>query len=147
MRQQGFTLIELMIVVAIVGILSVYGVSNFPRWRANIRVNSAAREIASDLQLARMRAIALNTSVQVVFDVNRDTYQVQRSTEGGIFEADAPLKDLRQLYPGVDVTIVTATPAFRSRGTAFAGSTIGVRNAYNRTKTITISLAGRVALR
>lgn len=145
-RQQGFTLIELMIVVTVIGVISVYGVSNFARWRANARVNSAAHEIAADLQLARMRAIALNTTMQVVFDVERETYQLKRSTGLGTFEVDGPLKNLQTLYPGVNVTGVSATPEFRARGTAIGFATITVGNSYGRTKNITISIAGRVAV-
>src|SRR5215471_5562762 len=67
MRQGGFTITELMIVVAIIGTLTVAVAPSLARWSTSIRMSSSIREIASELQLARMKAIAQNTKMTVCF--------------------------------------------------------------------------------
>jgi type IV fimbrial biogenesis protein FimT len=57
MRERGFTIIELMIVVAIMGGLTAIATPSMSRWLTSIRMESATREIASTLQLARVKAI------------------------------------------------------------------------------------------
>jgi len=67
MRQRGFTITELMIVVAIMGTLTVAVAPSLARWSTSIHMSSSIREIASELQLARMKAIAQNTRMTVCF--------------------------------------------------------------------------------
>lgn len=67
MRNRGFSTIELMVVLAIIGILAAFTAPNLTRWSTSIRMNSSVKEITSELQLARMKAIAQNTSVTLCF--------------------------------------------------------------------------------
>ncbi len=53
MQQRGFTITELMIVVAIMGTLTVAVAPSLARWSTSIHMSSSIREIASELQLAR----------------------------------------------------------------------------------------------
>ncbi len=43
--EQGFTLMELMIVVTIIGVLSLVGMTNFIRYRRNAKVARTATEM------------------------------------------------------------------------------------------------------
>lgn len=65
--ERGFTLTELIIVIAIIGILTTIASPNISRLLANIRMHSSVKEIASELQLARLKAISQNTSFTVCF--------------------------------------------------------------------------------
>jgi prepilin-type N-terminal cleavage/methylation domain-containing protein len=65
--ERGFTITELMIVVAIIGILTAVASPSISRTLANIRMRSSVKEIASELQLARLKAISQNTSITVCF--------------------------------------------------------------------------------
>lgn len=60
---KGFSLLELLIVIAIVGILSAIGVGNLPRDR--FAVQQAAQGLSRSVQLARFEAINRNTFVGV----------------------------------------------------------------------------------
>lgn len=55
---RGVTLVEMMIVVAIMGILASIAVPNFARHLPGIRLKGDVRDVASVFRLARMRAVA-----------------------------------------------------------------------------------------
>ena len=65
-RQAGFTLIELMIVITIVGGLLVIALPSMTEMVTNQKVKGVANELYFDLSFARSEAIKRNTTVQVV---------------------------------------------------------------------------------
>ncbi|MBN8447991.1 MAG: GspH/FimT family pseudopilin [Candidatus Accumulibacter sp.] len=60
---RGFTLIEMVVVVAILGILIGLGASSYSAWIANSRIRTAAETLASGLSAARNEAIKRNRLV------------------------------------------------------------------------------------
>lgn len=65
-RNAGFTMVEIMIVTAIIGITVALAVPNFQRWVADQRVKAAARSVADAFTLARTEAIRTG-EIHVVF--------------------------------------------------------------------------------
>lgn len=65
-RQSGFTLIELMIAVVIVGVLLMVGVTSYSTWSQNQQVRVAAESIIDGMQLARAEAVKRNTTTRIV---------------------------------------------------------------------------------
>ncbi|MCK6406427.1 MAG: GspH/FimT family pseudopilin [Rhodocyclaceae bacterium] len=61
---KGFSLIELMVVLAIMAILLSVGASGFRNWMGNMRVRSAAEAIQAGLQLARTEAVRRNDLIR-----------------------------------------------------------------------------------
>lgn len=61
--QRGFTLIEVMIAVAIVGILAMVAIPNFMQWNARYQLKQGTTELAGSLNLARMAAMNRNLAV------------------------------------------------------------------------------------
>jgi prepilin-type N-terminal cleavage/methylation domain-containing protein len=68
LRQSGFSLIELLMVVALVGILSVVGVPLLGQIGGSIQLGEAARQIERELQSARMTAVSANQPMRVMFN-------------------------------------------------------------------------------
>jgi Tfp pilus assembly protein FimT len=124
----------------VVGVLAAFATPHLGRWLVTTGVDAAAREIATDLQLGKMRAISQNTRYRINFDPANNTYQVRKDV-AGIWQ---DVGDPKSLPAGVDLVSATATPTFQTLGTAPGGATITLRNAQGRTRTITVSFAGRV---
>lgn len=72
MRSRGFTLVELMIGLAIFGILVMAAMPSYTAWIQNSKIRNAAEAISNGLQLARAEAIRLNTNVEFVLGPDSD---------------------------------------------------------------------------
>jgi len=69
-KSLGFTLVELMVTVAIIGIVTSLGVPNFLEMMRQNSATSLANELASSLNLARSEAIKRGTQVTVCKSAN-----------------------------------------------------------------------------
>jgi prepilin-type N-terminal cleavage/methylation domain-containing protein len=67
-RRNGYTLIELLIVIAIIGLILGVAIPNFRTMQRRMALRAAAGELRSGFHLVRMRAIArgVNTGVKFV---------------------------------------------------------------------------------
>ena len=68
-HQGGFTLIEVMIVVAIIGIASALAIPNYVEWKAQHDLREAVSEFSSNLNLARVVAMNRNRQATVTIQV------------------------------------------------------------------------------
>ncbi len=68
--QGGFTLIELIIVVSIIGVLIVALGFQYQGWRARYNVESQVRQVQADLMTARMRAMERDRIFRLTFGPN-----------------------------------------------------------------------------
>ncbi len=93
-RKSGFTLVEMVIVIAIIAALAATAVPAVMNWLPNYRLKKAARELYSNLQLARMTAIRNNAPCAVVFDpaVNPGSYYICTDRGGnGVWDGPAQM--------------------------------------------------------
>jgi prepilin-type N-terminal cleavage/methylation domain-containing protein len=94
--ERGFSLVEMLIVVAIVAVMAAVALPNIGQYIRNYRIKGAAQAVAGELQSARSRAIMSNTNLGVSFVVlDRDTYRfVQEDVPAGSVERFGPLRRL-----------------------------------------------------
>ena len=67
-RQSGFSFVEMLVVVALVGIMSVVGLPLLGGMRNTIELGEAARQVERELQSARMAAVSSNQPMRVMFN-------------------------------------------------------------------------------
>lgn len=80
-RCSGFTLIEVIVTLAILGFALVLVVGYKPPWSSGLGLKGAAAELASGLRLARSEAIARNRSVALGLDLIGHRYRVGTGPE------------------------------------------------------------------
>ncbi len=72
----GFTLVEMLIVVTILGILASVILPSMNSTSSVIGLEAAARTLAADLRITRHSAVQYNSSYQVQIDLTANTYQI-----------------------------------------------------------------------
>jgi prepilin-type N-terminal cleavage/methylation domain-containing protein len=74
--KKGLTIIELVVVMCILGVMVLIAVPNIGRWLPRYRLRSAARDVASNMQLARLGAIKDNREWAILFDTAGQSYRI-----------------------------------------------------------------------
>ncbi len=69
----GYTLIELMVVIVIIAIVAGYFSFKFSGFLDTIKLRSAARAVAVDLRSAQMSALAQHTEKEIIFNAHNYT--------------------------------------------------------------------------
>jgi type IV fimbrial biogenesis protein FimT len=118
-KKSGFTVVELLVVLAVFSIFAAISVPNFMSWIPKYRLKSAARDLYSNLQLAKMTAVKSNQDCSVTYSTDPDQYVIS-----GPLSKTVVLEDYGSGVnfhgPGSE-TFATATITFNSRGTSNAG--------------------------
>ena len=135
-QSSGLTVVELMIVMAILTICFAIAMPNITLFSSGYKLKAATREVATDLQLTRLLAVKENKTFQVIFDSN--SYQVIRLSDGIV----AKSRSFGPEYPDLNLTNVSIT--FDPRGIS-NGNTVTVANARG-TKNVSVAPTGRVMI-
>ena len=112
--QSGFTLVELMVVLIILGIAGGVAFTSWVKMLPNQQFNSAVRVLSEVLYGTRSDAIARNREFRILYDLDNDTYRVRTPFRiGGGFARgeDDPdrlyIKEKNLARDGIDLLEIT----------------------------------------
>jgi prepilin-type N-terminal cleavage/methylation domain-containing protein len=80
-RPNGFTLLEIVIVVGVIGVISAIAVPMFGNAIAGFKLSGDARSVSNAAAVAKMRAASDFSRVRLYVDLSAQTHQVQRWTK------------------------------------------------------------------
>jgi len=141
-QEQGWSLTELLIVLAIMSIMAVLAGPSYQTLAARAQARSVIAEIASELRFARQLAMARRERLRVIFDREGRTITLRRG--------DA--EDILHVYQYADKGVVVEEPTagpellFHPSGRSVTPTTIRVRDSQGRETTFTVSITGRVSV-
>jgi len=152
-RQSGFTLIEMMIVIAVLAIMSAIAIPNFMSLLPGMRLNGAARQVMGDLMAARMNAVKLNKRTKVFFSSSQYSIRDDANNDGTVESDEStttplpPPKNIQENYHDVSLS-ASSNPIFYARGTGPTPScTITVTSSSTgQSKLVKAHLTGRVKI-
>jgi prepilin-type N-terminal cleavage/methylation domain-containing protein len=140
---KGFSLVEILIVIAIIAIMATFAIPTWQRYSKNTSMKTAAREIMADIYNTRLLAIEKNLNTyRITFNTSANNYSLSRADTGvtswtkspSFFESSIRLNS--SSFGGGNVI------SFQQRGTVTAG-TITLNNGLGSNATITVQLTGR----
>jgi type IV pilus assembly protein PilA len=148
--RKGFSLIEMIIVIAIIGIVATFAVPGFQNYARNQNLKTAAQEIASEFFVTRERALAENKTYRIVFDDVNNQYTTEERTALGppvVYTTRQTKKIASSAATAggivIDMPKTTATIfTFQPRGTVSSG-TLSLRNSINSSAAITVNFPSR----
>jgi prepilin-type N-terminal cleavage/methylation domain-containing protein len=151
----GFTVIELLVVLIIIGVLAKITFASLPNLMSHYRLDGAARKLMADIQRVRFRAIAERKCLKIVFGPNggipSGSFQVQKgnatvactsATYGN--DVDTGIKKIDQV--NFLTVSSSADPVFDTRGAVNTSSTITLTSRYGRSRQVLVESTGRVRI-
>jgi Tfp pilus assembly protein FimT len=150
----GLTVLELLVALGLLGLLSSIALVQVQPLVAQVRLSRGAWQLATDLQVVRMKAIAQNRRFRVTFHPSTRDYVVDKEDASSwvrfVLHSYASTNSATALIPlptGVTIPSVNSggDVIFVPRGHVDGGITITLGStSISNTRKVVINLAGRV---
>ncbi len=156
---KGLTLLEMLVVIAIIALVSAIVAPNIINWRRGVQLRGAANNLKGDLELAKTNAIRENNYVVIMF---LDTLRYEIFVDNGAGDGGVPdnwvrdgeerLLRARDMPPGVTIDLASTSFGFLGKKTRFTGrghSTAGsayLQNEVNERIRVIVNRLGQITL-
>lgn len=94
MSRQGFSIVELVVVVAIISTLLMVAAFAYVRYNVRYNIERQTKQMYSNLMKARMRAFQENRQIVVVFSNNSYATYIDNDSSGSYTNGDILISDL-----------------------------------------------------
>jgi len=161
-KTSGFTLMELMVTIAIIAVVSAIAVPNFLAWVPKFKLGGASRDVLAVLQGTRVQAVKDNTNYTVQFNLGNESYVaflddgagtpdttpadgIPDGLGDGILDATETIVSQKVLPDGINIvntTLAGNQVIFDTQGVASTAGTITIANDRGASRLIVLELAG-----
>ena len=151
---------EIVVVIGIIAILAAVGIPNYISWLPKYRVGTAIRQLYTEMQAAKQKAITENNEVLFSFDTTNNEYTILDDDDSNGSQNGSEVEKtvvIAATAPGIvfstdagDLTFSGTPPrvAFRPTGLSNKNGTVTVKPSGNDSlkKKITVLMTGRIKI-
>ena len=144
MNKKGFTLIEIAVTLAILGILAGIAIPNYLSWNARYVFKDTARNLSSNLTLTKLSAMSRNTTITLTLQNNGGV--TEYVTTASVIQTETFPADV-SVYGGLPVSITFNAIGQRTSGGA-GNQVINIDSLEqpNTRYVLTITASGKVSI-
>jgi len=141
-QEQGMTMAELVIVLAVTGALSVFLGTELQAVADQVYLNTAVAEVVGDLRYARSLAVREGQTIQDALDSDQPGVTLYRSRNST--QSVAPKRNLMNRCIGTIRSTGGDVLSFHPRGTSATPTTLTLEDRRGVQRVVTVSLTGIV---
>lgn len=150
-KNNGFTLIELIIVIGILGIVATIALPNFNHYLHNANLKTAGRDLAGDIFNTKQAAAAQALYYEIRFNVGGNNYSIVQCgrNPGDPCNTTVATKSLESVASYIRIDALTypgSKIGFQPRGTTAPSGSVTLKNDKESTILITTSIMGKVSV-
>jgi prepilin-type N-terminal cleavage/methylation domain-containing protein len=145
MKLKGFSIVELLVAMALLGILATIASFAWSHYNANLKLKTAARKVAADIVRYKDQAVAEQRNYTMTFNVAANQYAIHADANDALAAFDLTLTPLTDTMVNTDAQMAGVTfpgnvAVLLQRGMLQAQGTITMQNSLATPSTATISV-------
>jgi len=148
-KSGGFSIFELLVVIAVIAVLSTILTPNIISWRSGAKFRGAVDNLKGDLQMAKVKAVKENDVVTIFFNPTGYKMILDKANHWN-HDPDEPVLRNRKLPAGVTIDLANTNfgtvgnkTRFNSRGNSVAGHAV-LQNTNGAQKKIVVTSIGQI---